>query len=242
MRESNITITIITINLNNIEGLKNTLISILNQNNLELIEWILIDGNSKDGSFEYINNQQLPFNHKLISENDNGIYFAMNKGLQFSNGTLIIYLNSGDTFMHNNCIQLIYNTYYKYPSDLILFGFKYHNTLKYPKPLFWRFWGMPTSHQAMVYSRSLLFENKYDTKYKLAGDYDNFMKICTLAKKITTVDDILISNENYGSNTKLHLLKSEYKTILIKYTNILYGSFVNHIKFTYLSLILKFKN
>jgi glycosyltransferase involved in cell wall biosynthesis len=242
MKKSSIIISIITINLNNKEGLKNTLNSILIQNNLENIEWILIDGNSNDGSFDYLNNYQLPFKHKLISEKDKGIYFAMNKGIQLSNGTLVIFLNSGDTFMHNNCIQLIYNIYYKHSSDLMLFGFKYQNHLKYPKPLFWRFWGMPTSHQAMVYSRKLLLENIYDTKFKLAGDYDNFMKICTLTKKINNVNELLIINENYGSNTKLNVLKEEYKYILINYTNFLFGIIINQIKFTYLSFILKYRD
>jgi len=239
MKGCNIKISIITINLNNVKGLIKTVNSILIQDNADNIEWIFIDGQSSDYSLEYVKNMDLPFEHKLIYEKDNGIYYAMNKGIKVSTGSLLIFLNSGDTFIHKNCLQLIFDAYAKYDSDLMLFGFNYKMKLKLPRPLIWRFWGMPTSHQAMVYKRNLLIYNQYNTIYKLASDYDNFLQIYSLTKKITRINEFLIINENYGSNEKFSLLKEEYKHILIKHTNTFFGSIINFFKFFYLNLILK---
>lgn len=236
-----INISVITINLNNKQGLLNTLNSIISQNFIQNIEWILIDGQSSDSSLEIIKKIQTSLNYKIISEKDNGIYFAMNKGIELSSGELLIFLNSGDVFENNNCIELILNSYSKLNADLMLFGFKYFNKLKFSKPLIWRYWGMPTSHQAMVYARKLLEQNIFDTNYKLAGDYDNFMKICKITNKINIINEILIINENYGSDKKMDLLKQEYQHILIKYSNKLFGLFINTIKFIYLKNLLKFR-
>lgn len=241
MKKHEIKISIITINLNNNVGLINTINSVISQKMLNHIEWILIDGQSSDSSLDSIKNIQTSLNHKIISEKDNGIYFAMNKGIELSSGELLIFLNSGDIFENKDCIELILNAYEKFNADLMLFGFKYFNKHKFSKPLFWRFWGMPTSHQAMVYSRKLIKENIYDTSYKLAGDYDNFMKICKKTNKIKIINNILVVNENYGSDKKLDLLKQEYKHILIKYSNKLFGTIINTIKFFYLKNILKFR-
>lgn len=97
---------IITINFNNKNGLINTLQSIVNQDFTDF-EHIIIDGNSNDGSLEVL--QKLNNNNIIwISENDNGIYNAMNKGIIMSKGDYLIFINSGDIFSNNNCLDSIY--------------------------------------------------------------------------------------------------------------------------------------
>ena len=97
-------ISIITINYNNAEGLKKTLASVAAQTYRD-IEHIIIDGGSTDGSVEAIKeyvaanpNIDPFFKHTLkwVSEKDNGIYNAMNKGIRKATGTYIQVLNSGD--------------------------------------------------------------------------------------------------------------------------------------------------
>lgn len=81
---SNFLISIITINLNNLDGLKRTYYSIINQASYD-IEFIVIDGNSIDGSVDFLRSNCNLINH-LVIEKDEGIYYAMNKGALLSSG------------------------------------------------------------------------------------------------------------------------------------------------------------
>ena len=88
-------ISIITINLNNKDGLKRTIESVINQNKFDIIEYIIIDGGSTDGSVDIIKE----YNDKItywVSEKDKGIYNAMNNGIKASSGDYLLFLNSGD--------------------------------------------------------------------------------------------------------------------------------------------------
>jgi glycosyltransferase involved in cell wall biosynthesis len=95
-------ISIITINYNNKIGLQKTIESVVNQtyNNLE---YIVIDGGSKDGSVVIIEQYSEKINH-WISEKDTGVYNAMNKGIKISSGEYLLFLNSGDFFLNKNVI------------------------------------------------------------------------------------------------------------------------------------------
>lgn len=98
-------ISILTVNLNNLSGLKKTVESVLSQT-FKDFEFIIIDGDSLDGSKAYINevSHQLT---KWISEPDKGIYNAMNKGIRMATGDYICFLNSGDVFFENNTLEKV---------------------------------------------------------------------------------------------------------------------------------------
>lgn len=87
-------LSIITINYNNLEGLKRTVESVVNQTWQEF-EYIVIDGSSTDGSAEYLKDNNSAFTY-WVSEPDNGIYNAMNKGIVKATGEYLLFLNSGD--------------------------------------------------------------------------------------------------------------------------------------------------
>lgn len=87
-------LSIITINYNNLEGLKRTLESVISQTWQEF-EYIVIDGGSDDGSAEYIRSHSDKIDY-WVSEPDKGIYNAMNKGIAKANGEYLLFLNSGD--------------------------------------------------------------------------------------------------------------------------------------------------
>lgn len=100
-------LSIITINLNNASGLRKTIESVVNQTYTDF-EYIVIDGNSIDGSVEVIKE----FEDKItywVSEPDKGIYSAMNKGLRISNGEIITFLNSGDIYNAPFSVEIAIN-------------------------------------------------------------------------------------------------------------------------------------
>lgn len=96
-------ISIITVNFNNIAGLSNTFNSVKSQD-FEDFEWLVIDGGSTDGSADFIERNASEFSY-YISEKDNGIYDAMNKGIRHSNGAFLLFLNSGDILIDKNTLQ-----------------------------------------------------------------------------------------------------------------------------------------
>ena len=96
-------ISIITVNYNNLEGLKKTIESVKNQTYQEF-EYIIIDGSSKDGSFEFLEENKGLFDFWL-SEPDNGVYQAMNKGIKKATGEYVLFLNSGDHFIGNKALE-----------------------------------------------------------------------------------------------------------------------------------------
>ena len=98
---------IITVNLNDVNGLKKTFKSIKNQS-YKSYEHIIVDGDSLDGSKKFLKN----LNHNKIKKiigKDRGIYDAMNKGIKISKGKFLIFLNSGDTFFSNSSLEIMRN-------------------------------------------------------------------------------------------------------------------------------------
>ena len=96
---------IITINFNNCDGLRRTIESVVNQTN-DNYEYIVIDGGSTDGSVDVIQK----FSDRIsywVSEKDDGIYNAMNKGIMHATGEWLIMMNAGDVFCDKSVLQNI---------------------------------------------------------------------------------------------------------------------------------------
>jgi glycosyltransferase involved in cell wall biosynthesis len=96
-------LSIITINYNNLEGLKRTYESVVSQT-CQDFEWIIIDGGSTDGSKDFIEEHQAQFAY-WCSEPDKGIYNAMNKGIVKATGEYLQFLNSGDNLVDDKVIE-----------------------------------------------------------------------------------------------------------------------------------------
>ena len=227
-------LSIITINYNNIKGLIKTYNSICIQTKLTDLEWIIVDGNSSDSSTEFIlnmNNKNIKY--KYVIEADLGIYDAMNKGIKLAENEFIIFLNSGDTFFNCDSLNvLLSNLNSKF--DFFLYGFLYKNKKRLPKNLYWRFWSMPTSHQAIIYKKNILDELNFSTYYKYASDYEHFLNLCNLNYKFKNQNIILIENEEYGSNNFYDIQEIEYTKIYQSMYGSLLGKILAKIKFTYL--------
>ena len=89
-------VSVITINFNNVSGLRMTIESVVGQSYKDY-EYIVIDGNSSDGSKDVLKlyDQKISY---WVSEPDRGIYHAMNKGIAVAKGDYCIFMNSGDYF------------------------------------------------------------------------------------------------------------------------------------------------
>ena len=98
---------IISINLNNKDGLEKTIESVINQTFFDKVNFIIIDGGSTDGSKELIEEYKDKLFH-YVSEPDGGIYNAMNKGIRASVSDYLLFLNSGDYLSQNNVLERIF--------------------------------------------------------------------------------------------------------------------------------------
>jgi glycosyltransferase involved in cell wall biosynthesis len=101
-----ITITVITVVLNDERKIESTIKSIISQS-YRNIEYIIIDGGSVDNTLQIIENYKDRIS-LVISEPDNGIYHAMNKGIRHASGDYIIFINSGDIFYNNDIIKEVF--------------------------------------------------------------------------------------------------------------------------------------
>jgi glycosyltransferase involved in cell wall biosynthesis len=95
-------VSIITVCFNIAETIEETIKSVLNQDHNDL-EYIIVDGGSTDGTLDIINRYKNDI-AKVISEPDNGIYDAMNKGFSSSNGGIIAALNGDDIYVENSTV------------------------------------------------------------------------------------------------------------------------------------------
>jgi glycosyltransferase involved in cell wall biosynthesis len=113
-------ITIITIVFNNVKNIQKTIDSVYNQT-YSCLEYIIIDGGSTDGTMDIINKNKDKIS-LIISEQDNGIYDAMNKGILKATGIWLNFMNSGDIFFDNVVLEnaLIYSEFDLIYSDTYL--------------------------------------------------------------------------------------------------------------------------
>lgn len=175
-------ISVITVNLNNRDGLKNTLESVISQTSKDF-EYIVIDGGSNDGSDEILKAFKGSFKY-WISEPDHGIYNAMNKGISQATGEYLLMLNSGDTLNNSKVLQnvrkLNLNQDLLY-GDTLWIENKNAYITKYPDELqFSYFLKQSLGHQSTFIRRSLHSKlGMYDENYRIVSDWIFFTKaIC----------------------------------------------------------------
>ncbi len=174
-------ISIITINYNNLEGLKRTYESVVSQT-CQDFEWIIIDGGSTDGSKEFIEEHQDKFDY-WCSEPDKGVYNAMNKGIVKSNGEYLNFLNSGDCFCDENIIEEFILS--DFSEDIILGDIILDGDIKrvrrHPDDKNMDFdylYYDVICHQASFIKRYLFSRyGMYDESYKIVADWKFFVEM-----------------------------------------------------------------
>lgn len=165
---------VVTVCLNNLPGLIKTWQSVKRQP--QEWEWIVIDGYSADGTRDFLENLR---DERLIyvSEPDNGLYDAMNKGLERCRGTFIIFLNAGDRFSDRfmTDVKRFAAAFAELPG--LIYGDAVEETpegrllVKKARSHDWLWYGMFTHHQAMVYKRDSIGGLRYSREYPIGADY-----------------------------------------------------------------------
>lgn len=165
-RNNNMKYSVITINYNHKEGLKRTIESVIYQTYTKF-EFIIIDGGSTDGSVDIIKQyaENITF---WVSEKDNGVYHAMNKGVAHAHGDYCIFMNSGDCFHSPKALESVSD----YEEDIICgqvstFPSGHHKSTISLVDLM----RISLPHQAMFIKRELLVKHPYDEKYKILSDW-----------------------------------------------------------------------
>ena len=170
-------VTVVTAVLNDAGHIEQTILSVISQTDIE-IEYIIVDGGSKDGTLELIGKYKDKIS-LLISEPDRGVYDAMNKGIKYSTGDFVYFLNSGDVLLNPSILSKI-----KFEDvnvrNTIIYGnviVAYGNieALEKPRPFFkskMKFKGIGICHQSMFFPGELIRNEKYDLSYNIAADYD----------------------------------------------------------------------
>lgn len=170
-------VTVVTAVLNDAGHIEQTILSVISQTNIE-IEYIIVDGGSKDGTLELIGKYKDKIS-LLISEPDRGVYDAMNKGIKYSTGDFVYFLNSGDVLLNPSILSKIKLEELK-ERNAIIYGnvvVAYGNieALEKPRPFFnskMKFKGIGICHQSMFFPGKLIRNEKYDLSYNIAADYD----------------------------------------------------------------------
>lgn len=217
-------LSIITINLNNNEGLLKTINSVLNQTYNDY-EHIIIDGGSIDGSVDVIKQYK---SDKLtwISEKDNGIYNAMNKGILKSSGEYLLFLNSGDFLYSTRSLENVFNN--KSDADLICCSLKIElleenksiiHSIKNDKITEKFIFKQTIPHPSTLIKKELFVKfGLYDESYKIAGDYEFFVRAIKNKVKYTIEPLILSVFNNQGiSWTNIDLVNAENLRIRKRY-------------------------
>lgn len=180
----NYPVSVITINYNNAKGLEKTIASVREQQ-LEPIEYIVIDGGSTDGSTAVIERAADGID-RWVSEPDRGIYDAMNKGIAKAQGDYLLFLNSGDVLTSPHALRE-FLSHPSFKGDIIYGDYLFEDGEKrYPDTLTpWYFMKTSLPHQSTLF-RSNVFDRvgTYDESYTIAADREFYLK-CYMRGDVT---------------------------------------------------------
>jgi glycosyltransferase involved in cell wall biosynthesis len=204
-------LSIITVVYNSETLIEYTIKSVINQT-YKNIEYVVIDGASKDTTLDLINNYKQHIT-TLVSEKDGGLYDAMNKGLRFATGDYVLFLNSGDELTSTTIIENLFANFTNadvYYSDTEIINEQRvsvgQRRLTAPDNLTWKSlkYGMNVCHQSFIPRRVLC--GSYDTVRKLNSDYDWVITILKQSKT-TQKSALPIAKFLEGGTSRQNLLK-----------------------------------
>ena len=229
-------ISIITVVYNSEKYIRRTIESIVGQD-YPAIEYIIIDGKSKDSTIQIVNEYRDRI-AVVISEPDKGLYDAMNKGLRLATGDYVLYINSGDALPSPTLMSDVFGNA---PADSdVIYGdtqitdedgnILHNRRHRPPEQLSWRDYkrGMLVCHQSFIAKRTLCDE--YDTNYRYAADYDWCLNILLKSRVVTNYgkDISLFMDGGQTKRTIVPGLKERYR-IMCKYYGKAKATFWNFI-------------
>lgn len=181
------TISVVTINLNNVEGLKKTFDSLSNQSSQDF-EYIVIDGNSTDGSIELATEFSSIINI-LSCAKDSGISEAFNRGIALATGSYILMLNSGDQLYSFDIIERLISIVRSTDKQQILFGGVFNEQNKIPIDPFSITEKELIPHQGSLVPRSLYQKyGGYSVGFRIRMDLEFFLRLKTFGVVFSPID------------------------------------------------------
>ena len=213
---------IITICYNEQKNIAKTIESVLNQTSVDF-EYVICDGKSTDNTVEiaksYISGFEkkgVPF--RIFSEKDDGIYFGMNNGIDRANGDYVMFLNAGDCFYDNDVLtQLLERTQGKFPE--VIYGdclliyrgigdlFKTnHSDIEH---------GMSMAHPSTLVRSDVIKDNKFNTDYKIAADYNMMLDLYMKGFEFLHID-IIIAKFYLDGISNIEKIKTEQEVCAIQ--------------------------
>jgi glycosyltransferase involved in cell wall biosynthesis len=227
-------LSVITVVYNNVSDIERTLLSVLGQT-YPNIEYIVIDGQSTDGTLPIIEKYGNRI-AKILSEPDEDIYDAMNKGLAIATGDYVLFMNSGDGFYSTETVANVFATddnadIYYGETEMIDASGKSLGRRRHAAPadFTWKSfkYGMNVSHQAIYIKRALT--ERYDRQYQLSADIDWILRAVKKAKKIVNVNQYVAKYKVGGMSKHKHRQSlTERFDIMRRYYGLL-PTVINHI-------------
>lgn len=220
-------ISIITITYNSAKTLSRALDSVQSQSYAD-IEHIIVDGASTDGTREQIEAFAAKHpNVRWVSEPDNGIYNAINKGIRMATGDVIGFLHSDDVLFSADSIGHIADAFEQQKADVVYGDLQYCHDGKVVRrwrsnafrPSSLKYGWMPP--HPTVYVRREVYEQvgPYDEWFHISADYDMMLRVFTAGYNTHYIPEVLVSMETGGAsnkNTKARLSKTQEDFIVLK--------------------------
>ena len=211
----NLRFSVVTVVFNCEDTIEKTIHSVLNQEYAPM-EYLILDGMSTDNTVAIAEQYQNAFlekgiSYQIFSEQDSGIYNAMNKGIRIAKGDFISFLNAGDWY-ETNALKNINDFYSEEPFELVYGGLHYVNpngtvTNKMSKldkfPISSRNW----NHPSMFLKREIYGKYYFDEVFRAYADFDLYLKLRKDGTKIRVIDKIITNFVAGGVSTDSSIKK-----------------------------------
>lgn len=204
-------ITIITVSFNCSDTIERTIKSVLTQD-YSNYRYIVVDGRSTDGTYDAINKYKESL-YKFVSEPDEGMYYAMNKGIDLVDEGFILFLNGDDYLVDDNVLSRMAG--YLTSDDAvtigrIIYGNKKTEVVESSKKNS-RYYDVFYPHQGMFIPRKLFTDiGGYDTSYKISADFEWICRAQYSGCKVNWIDETVSVFALDGRSNSLHCVIDEY--------------------------------
>lgn len=232
-------ISIITVVWNNAKTIKDAINSVLNQSYKD-IEYIVIDGSSTDGTIDIV--QSYGDKIKFISEKDNGLYDAMNKGIRMATGDVVGILNSDDFYASDKILQIVADEFLKGNIDSVYANLeyidandpkrviRYWRSKKYQEGLFRSGWH--PAHPTFFVKKEIYEKyGVFDLSFKIAADYELMLRFFEKCKITSSyVDEVFVKMRIGGESNKSikNIIKANMESYRAWKAN---GLYINPLRF-----------
>jgi len=236
--ENRLKVSIITATMNSQETIEKSIKSLINQTYKE-IELIIIDGGSDDQTLEIIKKYN-KYITKIISESDEGIYHALNKGLSIATGDVIGFLHSDDKYHSSDVVETVVKNFNENKTDcvigdLLIISPKDDKVVRYYRgsnnPIYYFSMGIMPPHPTVFLKKSIYEKfGDFNTKYQIASDYELLYRLIVRSGiNYHYIPQVFIDMNTGGISTKNFYNKLQLNYEIFKIHKF-YGNYFNPVK------------